>query len=162
MSARPGHPDARPGVLILGSSSPLVGGTWTEADRSNTWVEANRVPTWTEPDRGIEWSAPDMATLVKRAGETRLYTMSMALLPEIAGGDTIASVTSILCTSVVSGPGATSDLTLSSKAVTSNSQGGQCKIAGGTDGVTYLLTFTLLTAAGNTLVGIGYLYVDDR
>src|SRR5580700_5459794 len=131
MTGRIGSASSRLANIILATSSPLVGGTWTESNRSATWQESNRVPTWTESARGVTWSAPNMATLVKRAGETRLYTMDMSLLPEIVAGDTVASVTSILCTSVVSGPGATADLTLSSKAVTSNSKGSQCKVAGG-------------------------------
>lgn len=151
------------GNLELGGPIPEQTGTWTEpaAGRGVTWTEEQRVPTWTEPNRGKTWSAPAMTILVKRASEVRLYTMDLANLPEISGGDTVSSVTSISCVGA-SVPGAPSDLTLTSKAVTANSKGAQCKIAGGNDGVTYILNFTVLTAAGYTLVGIGYLYVDDR
>jgi hypothetical protein len=100
--------------------------------------------------------------LVKRAAEVRLYVMDLSALTEIVGGDTIASVTSIVCTEARGAGTATSDLALTSKAVASGNKGGQCKIAGGMDGGEYQLTFTLLTAAGYTLVGIGYLYVSDR
>ena len=107
------------------------------------------------------WSALNMTVLVKRAAEVRLYVMDLSQLPEILGGDTVSSVTSITCVAA-SVPGSTTDLTLTSKAVTSGNNGAQCKIAGGHDGITYILNFTVATTAGYTLTGIGYLYVDDR
>lgn len=160
-TGRLGSTDSRLGYLIPGAAE-LPGGAWTEPARGNKWTEVARMPSWAELARSNKWSAPTMATLSKRAGETRLYTMDLSNLPEIVGGDTIASVTTILCTGVVGTGGSTSDLTLSSKAVTSSNKGGQCKIAGGVDGCTYQLSFALLSTAGYTLVGIGYLLVEDR
>jgi hypothetical protein len=134
---------------------------WQEEDRGVAWQETERVVDWQEPERGLNWQAPAMTILVKRAAEVRQYVMDLSQLPEIAGGDTVASVTTILCTQASQGD-ATSDLTLSSKATSSSPQGAQCQVAGGVDGITYTLEFTVLTTAGWTLVGVGYLYVDDR
>jgi len=102
-----------------------------------------------------------MTALVKRAAETRLYTMDLSLLSEIVGGDTVASVTSVSQFIAASGLVST-DLTITSIAVAAGNKGVQCKIAGGTDGVQYLLSFKVLTTNGYTLIGIGYLYIDDR
>jgi hypothetical protein len=102
-----------------------------------------------------------MTILVKRAAEVRTYVMDLSALPEIVAGDTVASVSSITCTGASIGGGA-SDLTLTSKTTSSSTQGAQCKIAGGVDGITYTMAFTVITTAGYTLVGIGYLYIDDR
>jgi hypothetical protein len=133
---------------------------WTETARALTWQEVARMPTFIESARPNTWGTP-MTTLVKRAGETRLYTMDLSQLPEIAGGDTVSSVGTV-GVSVVGPVGASADLTISSKAVASGNKGAQFKIAGGTDGATYLISVTVTTTAGYTLVGIGYLYVDDR
>jgi hypothetical protein len=149
-SGRLGSRGGRLGAFILGYVRHHP--QWQEPARGTTWTEAARMPTW---------SYPTMTYLVKRKTEQRLYIMDLSALPEIVAGDTIASVVAITCTGATPG-GATTDLTLASKAVDSASKGGQCVISGGLDGITYQLTFELLTTAGYTLTGIGYLYVDDR
>ncbi len=101
-----------------------------------------------------------MAILVKRAAETRLYTMDLSALPEFAT-DSVTAVSSVVAST--STPGASpSDLTITAKTVASGSKGATCKIAGGLDGATYLIEFTVTTANGYTLCGVGYLFVDDR
>jgi len=117
------------------------------------------MPTWTEPDRGITWSAPTMTVLVKRAGEVRTYTMDLSNLPEISGGDTVSAVSSV--TAAAETPGAAA-LSISSTGVASGNKGATAIIAGGSDGATYLVSFTVTTAGGATLVGIGYLAINDR
>ena len=102
-----------------------------------------------------------MSTIIIREEEVRTYLMDLSQLPEIVSGDTVASVTSV--TVATSTPGASpSDLTLSNEAVASGSKGAQVEISGGLDGATYQISFEVLTTNGYTLVGIGYLYVDDR
>jgi hypothetical protein len=149
------------GVGMGGGGAPFMGGIWQEQARGVVWQEAQRLINWQEANRSFKWQAPTMSILVKRAAEVRTYLMDLSQLPEIAGGDTVASVTMIVCVSASAG-GATTDLTLSSKTTSSSPQGAQCKVAGGLDGITYLLEFTVATTAGYTLVGVGYLYVDDR
>ena len=73
-----------------------------------------------------------MTVLVKRAGETRLYTMDLSQLPEMTGGDTVSSVGTV-AVSDIGNVGASADLTISNKAVASGNKGAQFKIAGGTD-----------------------------
>jgi hypothetical protein len=139
------------------------GQSWQEALRGRSWQEAARSVAWQEVNRISRWSAPIMASLTKRAGETRLYTMDLSLLPEIVGGDTVSSVSSVVV--ATSTPGAApADLTISAIAVSASpaNKGAQCKVAGGIDGATYQLTFTVITAANYTLAGIGYIYIDDR
>ena len=102
------------------------------------------------------------AAVTKRVAESRLYTMDFSNLPEIAAGDTVASVTSVTCTGAVGTGGSVSDLTLSNTAVHSGNKGADVRIAAGVDGITYQLSFKVLTTNGYTLVGVGYLYVDDR
>jgi hypothetical protein len=141
----------------------LRGLTWQEVTRNIAWQEPLRNNAWQEVFRNNRWSAPIMATLVKRAGETRLYTMDLSLLPEIVGGDTVSSVNSVTVTtsSVGAQP---SDINITGVAVSASpaNKGAQCKVTGGIDGATYQLSFNVLTAAGYTLVGIGYIYIDDR
>lgn len=150
---------AQLGSVVLGSPGALPGGTWAESDRATLWSEEARMPTWSEPARATTWSAPTMTVLVKRANEVRVYTMSLANLPEISGGDTVSAVSSVTATAET--PGA-SALTISNIAVASGSQGAKATISGGTDGATYLVEFTVTTAGGATLCGIGYLAVNDR
>ena len=137
-----------------------VSNPWVEPARLTLWSEPGRAASWAEISRFLQWSAPAMSVLVKRAAETRLYTMDLSALPEFAG-DTVSAVTSVVASTTT--PGASSsDLTISSKAVASGSKGATCKIAGGIDGATYLIEFTVTTANGYTLCGVGYLFVDDR
>ena len=86
--------------------------------------------------------------------------MDLSLLPEMVGADTVASITSVTCINAVGG--LTSDLTITNTAVASGNKGAQAKIAGGQDGAQYIVSFKVLTTNGYTLIGIGYLYVDDR
>ncbi len=100
-----------------------------------------------------------MTVLVKRAGEVRVYTMDLSNLPEISAGDTVSAVSSV--TAAGETPGAAA-LTIGSTGVASGNKGAKATISGGTDGATYLVTFTVTTAGGATLVGIGYLTINDR
>ncbi len=150
-----------PDMILGGVPSTETPGIWIEPNRPFSWTELYRYYSWQEWNRSKTWSAPQMAALVKRAAEVRLYKMDLSLLPEIGGGDTVSSVTSVTASTNTAGA-AGSDLTITNIGVASGNQGAQCKIAGGTDGATYQITFTVLTAAGYTLVGIGYLYIDDR
>ena len=155
-----GNTLARLANFVLAHGQDEDGGIWPEPGRANHWTESNRMPAWSEQNRPVKWSTPTMTTLVKRASELRQYTMDMSNLPEISGGDTVSSVSSV--TATLLGPPGSSALTLSSQAVASNNKGATVKISGGSDGATYLISFTVATAAGYTLVGIGYLYIDDR
>jgi hypothetical protein len=117
--------------------------------------------TWTEPARASTWTAPTMTILVKRQAESRTYTMSFANLPEISSlGQTLASVTSVVST-VQGAPGAT-NLTLGTPSVSGTACSVQ--VSGGQDGVLYELEFTVVTngSPAATLVGIGYLLVEDE
>jgi hypothetical protein len=134
---------------------------WYETQRGIIWQEPGRMPTFTENARPVQWSAPTMSTLIKRAQENRLYTMDFSALPEIVAGDTVSSVTSVSQFNAANGAVST-DLTITSQAVASGNKGAQCKISGGVDGTTYLLSFKVATVGGYTLIGIGYLYIDDR
>lgn len=88
-------------------------------------------------------------TLIKQPSESRLYSMEFA--PNLAPGETISSVTS-----VTADPSTGIDIT--AVPVASGTQAQQ-RIAGGTDGVQYKITFVVETSAGNTLEGEGYLTV---
>ena len=151
-------PAARIGLGWLPQSAPPPptvtgppGGTWTEFPRNLTW---------TEPPRNLTWRFPTVSVQTKRVAEVRLYLWNFASFPELRLGDTIASVTSILCTQASEG-GTVTDLALSAKAVGLTLTTAQCVIAGGVDGVYYVLEFTVLTTAGWTLVGKGTLSVSD-
>jgi hypothetical protein len=155
----PGNALAMPANIVLAymqTYSLETTFTWYEWFRSNVFLESGRMPTWT---------APTMTALIKRASEVRLYTMNLSALPELVGGDTVATISSIVCTAVTqpANLGATtSDLTFSSQSVPGGGQGAQVKISGGVDGAKYTIAFTIVTTAGYTLVGVGYLYVDDK
>ncbi len=159
IGGRLGSPNSRPANLAL-AHLEAARDAWAEWARAIVWQEGERMLSWQETARPIIWSNP-MTILTKRAGETRLYTMDLSQLPEITGGDTVSSVGTV-AVSVVGPLGASADLTISNKAVASGNKGAQFKIAGGTDSATYLISVTVTTAAGFTLIGIGYLYVDDR
>ncbi len=92
-----------------------------------------------------------MSILVKRAGETRTYWMDFGNQPEIQGGQTLSSP------SVTATP---AGLTITGATISGNRV--QATIAGGTDGILYTLSFQCATSGGATLVGIGYLQVDDQ
>ncbi len=98
------------------------------------------------------------AALVKRAGEVRVYTMSFALMPEIVAGATLASVTSVVGTA--ENPTDATALTISGKAVT-NSTSAHATISAGQDGAYYRVEYTVVLSTGITLVGVGYMAVDD-
>lgn len=142
-----------PVVFVIGYS------VWHEETRNTTWTEEARMPTWTEEARGVAWSAPTMTILVKRASEVRVYTMDLSNLPEIVAGDTVAAVSSVTATAETPGAAA---LTIAGIAVASGNKGAKATISGGTDGAQYIVSFTVTTAGGATLVGIGYLAINDR
>jgi hypothetical protein len=116
-----------------------------------TWFEPARPTTWAEATRQRNWTAPTMAILVKRAAETRTYWMDFSNLPEVQSGQTLSSP-SVSATP----PG----LTFGTATVSGNKV--QVTVSSGTDGVLYTLSFQCTTSGGATLVGIGYLMVDDQ
>jgi hypothetical protein len=149
----------RPSWLpVAGGGGGGGGGT----PQNSTWTESARGIVWIESNRSRTWSAPAMTILTKRAGETRLYTMDFSNMPEIVGGDTLTGTPTWNCISAVGTGGKTSDLAFTSPALHAGNKGADVKIAGGVDGVTYGVSASVTTAAGYTLVGIGYLYIDDR
>lgn len=88
-------------------------------------------------------------TLVKQPSESRLFSMDFSGL--LASGETVSGVTS-----------ATADkagLVLGAPAFTTSAA--QVRISGGTDGVTYKITFVVTTSLSNTLEGEGLLSVED-
>lgn len=91
---------------------------------------------------------PAIQTLDKQPSESRLYIMEFA--PNMGQTETITGVTSVVA--------APSGLTLSGSATFSGTQASQ-RIAGGTDGVLYKVTFIVTTSGGNTLEGEGNLRV---
>jgi len=93
---------------------------------------------------------PYVPSVIKQPAESRLFTMEFAAL--LATGETLAGVTS-----VTDDP--TGTLTLTGETY-SGSQA-SVRIAGGTDGVTYKITFVVTTSAGNTLEAEGLLKVED-
>ena len=146
---RPPRPKPRRlGLLFagIGPRVPIAG--WTEPARGNTWTEAGRTGTWTLAAAGGE----AVAILVKRAGESRTYSVDFSNLPEISGGGSISSITSVAASP--------SDLTVGATSIAGSKA--QAVLSGGTDGLQYTVTFTVATSAGSTLVGIGYLMVDDQ
>jgi hypothetical protein len=113
---------------------------------------------WTEPARALTWTAPTMTVFTKRAGEVRSYALSFANLPEITGGQQLTGITSVTANIVTNLAGA-GNLTVGASTLSGSSV--QVLLSGGTDGVTYQIVFTVTTNAGVTLVGIGYLLVED-
>ena len=94
--------------------------------------------------------------LKKRAAEIRVYTMDFSLFPEISGGDTIASITSIT-PAVETGTGTAP--TASNQAVDSTLKKVLVTLTGGDAGSTYSVTFVVVTTAGATLEAVGSLQV---
>jgi hypothetical protein len=150
---------AQLGSVVLAGPGALPGGTFAENARSATWTEEARMPTWTEETRNLTWSPPAMTILVKRSAEVRVYTMDLSNLPEIVGGDTVSAVSSVTATAETPSAAA---LTIGSTAVATGNKGAKATISGGTDGATYLIEYTVTTAGGVTLCGVGYLAINDR
>lgn len=86
--------------------------------------------------------------LIKQPTENRVYSLEFA--PNLDAGETIESV--ISCVAEPEG------LTLSGSPSASGTRATQ-RIAGGTDGVTYKVTFVVQTSNSNILEGEGYLRV---
>lgn len=147
-----------PGVGMGGGGAATAaddpGFTWRELDRPTTWIEIDR-PTTTIVGRGMQ--------IRKRPGETRLHCISFAELAEIAGGDTIASVTSITAIPYQTSRSDSTPLTFGSStignavdedgAVVAVSGAVRFDIAAGTEDMRYLVEVTVVTTAGKTLVG---------
>lgn len=89
-------------------------------------------------------------SLIKQPSESRLYSMDFSAL--LAKGETLSSVSSVVSTPA--------GLTLSGAASVSGVFAQQ-RITGGTSGIEYIVTFVVLTSAGNTLEGEGILQVKD-
>lgn len=92
-------------------------------------------------------SAP---SLVKQPSESRIFSMDFAGL--MAAGETITSVSSVTATP--------NGLTLAGSPAASGQVATQ-RIAGGTSGHKYVVTFIVTTSLGNTLEGEGILQVRD-
>ncbi len=89
-------------------------------------------------------------TLVKQPSESRVFAMDFAA--QLADGESLTSVSSVTA--------APSGLTISGAATLSGAVASQ-RIAGGTAGVRYVVTFVVTTSASNTLEGEGYLLVKE-
>lgn len=89
-------------------------------------------------------------TLTKQPAESRLFEMDFAAM--LATGETLSSVSSVTA--------APAGLTLTGAASASGTSAFQ-RIEGGTAGVTYRVTFVVVTSNGNTLEGEGNLAVRD-
>ena len=87
-------------------------------------------------------------TLTKQPSESRQYAMEFA--PMLEPGETLTAVSSVAATPT--------GLTLVGPAAFSGSVAQQ-RISGGTDAVTYKVTFVVTTTDGNTLEAEGYLRV---
>jgi hypothetical protein len=88
-------------------------------------------------------------TLVKQPAESRLFSMDFS--PLMATGETISAVSS--CTALPTG------LTISGAAT--SGQVATARIAAGTAGTKYKVTFVVTTSAGNTLEAEGVLQVRN-
>lgn len=89
-------------------------------------------------------------TNIKQPGESRMYTMDFTPLLARDGESLVSAV-------VAAEP---AGLTLDGTAVVSERMAQQ-RIAGGTAGMSYKVTFTVTTSLGNTLEGEGNLIVRD-
>ena len=89
-------------------------------------------------------------TLIKQPSESRLYTMEFAA--NLDEAETITGVSSVVA--------APSGLTLDGPPGFSGTKATQ-RIAGGTNGVLYKVTFVVTTSNGNTLEGEGHLRVRE-
>lgn len=90
-------------------------------------------------------------TLIKYVAEDRVYDFDFALMPEIAGGQTIATVVSFSATPT--------GLTFGTPAISGTKV--LCQITGGTADVVYTVTCVITTSGGRTLVGRGALLVPS-
>lgn len=88
-------------------------------------------------------------SLIKQPSESRLFGMDFAAR---LGNDELLTVTSVSASPT--------GLTLSGSPGISGTEATQ-RIAGGTSGVKYKVTFVVVTAGGNTLEGEGILQVKD-
>ena len=88
-------------------------------------------------------------TLCKQPSESFLYDMNFS--SRMATSEVLTGITS-----VTESP---SGLTIGTP--TYSGQIGQVRISGGTDGVTYTVTWLATTDAGNTIEAEGFLYVFD-
>ncbi len=113
--------------------------------------------TWTEPARGLIWSGPNMMTLVKRLDETNtVYAYDFANDAVVAGGDPLASVTSVTVAALEIGatvPTATGATISGTKVLVT--------VGRGQDDAIYLFTFLAVTAGGIKRVGLGKLNIND-
>lgn len=89
-------------------------------------------------------------SLTKQPGENRLYMMDFS--PNLALNETIASVTSVVASPV--------GITLVGPATFNGAEAYQ-RISGGTSGITYKVTFVVLTTLANTLEAEGNLVIRN-
>lgn len=92
-------------------------------------------------------------SLTKQPSESRLFSMDFS--PLLGTGETVVSVTSVTADQPI-GAGA---LTISDQAAAGKLA--QARIAGGTDGFAYKVTFLVQTSASNVLEAEGILQVED-
>ncbi len=90
------------------------------------------------------------AVLTKYAAEARQYILDFSQMPEIVGGDTLASVTSVTATpsGLTVGTGSISGATV------------LVELSGGTSGTLYSVEAVVATTAGWVLAGVGQLSVQ--
>jgi hypothetical protein len=93
-----------------------------------------------------------MDTLIKQPAESILYDIEMKWLGRLSSGDAITSVSSVTAEP--------NDLTISDISHDFASIV-QFRASGGTDGTTYKVTATVLTAGGDTLQGEGQIKVME-
>ena len=106
----------------------------------------------------LDYYTAGKPTWTKRTGETRLLAFNFA--PRMAPGEDLDSVTSITPTSVgrVAGS-AGADITISTQSTSGSDL--EFYASGGTDGEIYKLTMTVV-AGSETIIGVGYLVVNDE
>lgn len=86
----------------------------------------------------------------KTIGEIRKYDMDFA--DDLSTGDSLTGTPTVVEES-------TSDLTIDQETISGTVA--QCRVAGGVDGVEYLLRYTVTTTNGDTLETLGRLVVED-
>jgi len=131
---------------------------WTEDPRGLIWVEDSRGLIWTEDARGLVWSGDCMLTLTKRQAESAPYAYDFATDEVVASGDPVATITDVAIEAVDP-----SDATLPILGIPQLADTQVTVVLDqGQDDAIYKLSFTVMTLAGYTRVGLGQLYIQDR
>jgi hypothetical protein len=139
--------------------------TWTEQTRGLVWSSAP-IPAATSPVTGGFWSGegqPNIMNLTKRLSESATYAYDFKNDSVVAGGDSVASVSSVVSVFVAPAPtsvNAVTNLTLGTATVSGTQV--QLLISGGQEESQYQLTFTIATSSGKVRVGIGTMTITDK